>query len=62
MVGVTRAENLIEWGVLEHCVRQDCDAACPRTMVVLRPVELVITGLPEDVVRCPTALYCIALY
>ncbi|NCT68995.1 MAG: glutamine--tRNA ligase/YqeY domain fusion protein [Rhodanobacteraceae bacterium] len=45
--GVTKQNSVIEFSVLEACVREDLDASAPRRMAVLDPLKLVITNLPE---------------
>ncbi len=47
-VGVSKQNSLIDYSVLETCVREDLDAATPRRMAVLDPLKLVIINLPED--------------
>jgi glutaminyl-tRNA synthetase len=47
-VGVAKKENVIDVGLLEHCVREDLNRRAPRTMTVLRPLKLVLTNYPED--------------
>lgn len=47
MIGVARRENVIDFGVLEFCVREHLNAIAKRVMVVLDPVKLVITNYPE---------------
>jgi glutaminyl-tRNA synthetase len=47
-VGVAKKENLIDVGLLEHCVREDLNRRAPRAMAVLRPLKLVLTNYPED--------------
>jgi glutaminyl-tRNA synthetase len=47
-VGVAKKENVIDVGLLEHCVREDLNARAPRAMAVLRPLKLVLTNYPED--------------
>ena len=47
-VGVAKKENVIDVGLLEHCVREDLNRRAPRTMVVLRPLKLVLTNYPID--------------
>ncbi|MDZ4811170.1 MAG: glutamine--tRNA ligase/YqeY domain fusion protein [Pseudomonadota bacterium] len=44
-VGVTKQESVIEFSVLENCVRDDLDASAERRMAVIDPVKLVITNL-----------------
>ncbi|MBS0432704.1 MAG: glutamine--tRNA ligase/YqeY domain fusion protein [Proteobacteria bacterium] len=46
--GVSKQNSVIEYGVLENCVREDLDARAPRRMAVLDPLKLVITNVPED--------------
>jgi glutaminyl-tRNA synthetase len=46
-VGVAKKENVIDVGLLEHCVREDLNARAPRAMAVLRPLKLVLTNYPE---------------
>jgi glutaminyl-tRNA synthetase len=46
-IGVTKAENSVEMGILEACIREDLDRNAPRAMAVLNPLKLVIENLPE---------------
>ena len=43
--GVSKQNSVIEYGVLEGCVRDDLDARAPRRMAVLDPLKLVLTNL-----------------
>ena len=45
-VGVTKSVNTIEYGFLEHCLREDLNEKARRVMAVLRPVKLTITNYP----------------
>ena len=47
-VGVAKKENVIDVGLLEHCVREDLNRRAPRVMAVLRPLKLVLTNYPVD--------------
>jgi glutaminyl-tRNA synthetase len=47
-VGVAKKENVIDVGLLEHCVREDLNRRAPRAMAVLRPLKLVLTNFPND--------------
>jgi glutaminyl-tRNA synthetase len=47
-VGVAKKENVIDVGLLEHCVREDLNRRTPRAMAVLRPLKLVLTNYPAD--------------
>ena len=46
-VGVSKQNSVIDYSVLEGCIREDLDATAPRRMAVLDPLKLVITNLPE---------------
>ncbi|TVQ92344.1 MAG: glutamine--tRNA ligase/YqeY domain fusion protein [Chromatiaceae bacterium] len=52
-IGVTKADNLVEMGLLESAIRDDLDANAPRAMAVLRPLRVVLTNLPA---AAPTQL------
>ncbi|HEY6942376.1 MAG TPA: glutamine--tRNA ligase, partial [Dokdonella sp.] len=43
--GVTKQNSVIEFSVLEGCVREALDASAPRRMAVLDPLKLVIANL-----------------
>ncbi len=47
-VGVAKKENVIDIGLLEHCVREDLNRRSPRAMAVLRPLKVVLTNYPAD--------------
>jgi len=46
-IGVTKAANLVEVALLEHCLREDLNRRALRRMAVLRPLRLVIENYPE---------------
>ena len=46
-IGVAKSPNVVEFGFLEHCLREDLNATAERTMAVLRPVRLTVTNYPE---------------
>jgi glutaminyl-tRNA synthetase len=46
-IGVTKADNIVEMGVLENCVREDLNIHAPRRMAVLRPLKVIISNYPE---------------
>ncbi|MEW7989037.1 MAG: glutamine--tRNA ligase/YqeY domain fusion protein [Candidatus Thiodiazotropha sp.] len=47
-IGVTKADGLVEMGMLENCIREDLDAHAPRRMAVLHPLKVVIENYPEE--------------
>jgi len=47
-IGVARCDNMVEFALLEHCVREDLNARAPRAMAVLNPLKVVIENYPEN--------------
>ena len=47
-IGVSKATSTVEYGFLEHCLREDLNVSAKRVMAVLQPVPLTITNYPED--------------
>ncbi len=47
-IGVAKRENLIDFSLLEFCVREDLNKTALRVMAVLDPVKLIITNYPAD--------------
>ena len=45
-IGVSKAESVIEYDVLESCVRDQLDGVAHRAMAVLNPIKVVIENLP----------------
>ena len=46
-IGVAKSANVVEYGFLEHCLREDLNETAQRVMAVTRPVRLTITNYPE---------------
>ncbi len=47
IIGVAKRENIIDYSLLEFCLREDLNKTAPRVMAVLDPVKLIITNYPE---------------
>ena len=47
-VGVSKAYSVVDFGLLEACVRDDLNKNAPRCMAVLRPLKVIIDNYPED--------------
>lgn len=47
-IGVSKANSLVDIGLLEHCLREDLNTNAERRIAVLRPVKVVIENYPED--------------
>ncbi|TRX09696.1 glutamine--tRNA ligase/YqeY domain fusion protein [Flavobacterium gawalongense] len=48
IIGVAKRENIIDFSLLEFCLREDLNKTAPRVMAVLDPIKLVIINYPED--------------
>lgn len=46
-IGVSKAESLIDFEILEACVKEDLDSVSHRAMAVLHPLKVTITNYPE---------------
>jgi glutaminyl-tRNA synthetase len=46
-LGVSKQNSVIDYAVLEGCIREDLDATSARRMAVLDPIKLVLTNLAE---------------
>ncbi len=47
-IGVAKANSVIDFSLLEHCVREDLNKKAPRAMAVLKPLKLIIDNYPDD--------------
>lgn len=47
-IGVAKADSMVDYALLEFCVREHLNETAPRVMAVLDPIKLVITNYPED--------------
>jgi glutaminyl-tRNA synthetase len=50
-VGVAKRENVIDVGLLEHCIREDLNKKAMRVMGVLNPLKVTIENYPEGQVE-----------
>ncbi|HTX35530.1 MAG TPA: glutamine--tRNA ligase/YqeY domain fusion protein [Bryobacteraceae bacterium] len=46
-IGVSKTTGIVEFGLLEHHVREDLNRSAARVMAVLRPLRVVIDNYPE---------------
>lgn len=46
-IGIAKRENIIEYSLLEFCIREDLNKTAWRRMAVLDPVKVIITNYPE---------------
>ena len=50
-IGIARSDSMVDYAVLEFCIREYLNAHTPRAMAVLDPVKVVIENYPEDQVE-----------
>ena len=50
-IGVAKASSLVDYSLLEFCLREDLNKRALRRMAVLDPLKLTITNYPEDQVE-----------
>ena len=46
-IGISKAENMVDMALLEHCLREDLNRRAKRVMAVLHPLKVVIETYPE---------------
>ena len=50
-IGVAKADSIVDWGLLEFCVREHLNEIAPRAMGVINPLKLVIDNYPDNQVE-----------
>ena len=48
LIGVSKADSMGDYSLLEHCVRDVLNKEAQRRMAVLDPIKLIIENYPED--------------
>ncbi len=46
--GVAKAYSVVDYELLEHCIREELNETAPRRIAVLHPIKVVITNYPAD--------------
>ncbi len=46
-IGVAKTNSVVDYGFLEHCLREDLNLNAQRVMTVINPIKLIITNYPE---------------
>ena len=50
-IGVAKANSVIDFAILEACIREDLNKRAPRAMAVLDPIKLIVDNYPDDLVE-----------
>ena len=59
LCGVSKANSIADYAMLEYCIREDLKLKAPRVMAVLDPVKLIIDNYPEgetEILEAPNNL------
>ncbi len=56
MIGVAKSNSVVDYGMLEYCIREDLNKRAQRVMVVFNPVRLIITNYPDDKIEMMDAV------
>lgn len=46
--GVAKAYSVVDYELLEHCIRNELNDTAPRKIAILHPIKVIITNYPED--------------
>lgn len=50
-IGVAKADSMVDFALLEHCLREDLNKRCTRYMAVLNPLKVTIENYPDEQVE-----------
>lgn len=50
-IGVSKANSMVNIGLLEHCIREELNMQAERRIAVLKPIKVVIDNYPDDKVE-----------
>jgi glutaminyl-tRNA synthetase len=51
IIGVAKRDSIVDFALLEHCVREELNKKARRVMAVLRPLKVVLVNYPEGQVE-----------
>ena len=49
--GVAKAYSVVDYELLEHCIREELNDSANRRIAILHPIKVVVTNYPEDKVE-----------
>ncbi|AEO08195.1 glutamine--tRNA ligase [Buchnera aphidicola] len=47
-IGITKQNNLIEYSLLEHCIRKELNQTAIRSMAILEPIKIILYNLDKN--------------
>ena len=54
-IGVSKNDGVVDFGLLEFCVRNHLENTAPRAMAVLNPLKVVITNMDDELLTLTSA-------
>ena len=49
--GVAKSYSVVDYELLEHCIREELNDTADRRIAIMRPIKVVVTNYPEDQVE-----------
>ena len=49
--GVAKAYSVVDYELLEHCIREELNTTASRRIAIMKPIKVVVTNYPEDKVE-----------
>ncbi len=49
--GVAKSYSVVDYELLEHCIREELNATAERRIAIMKPIKVVVTNYPEDKVE-----------
>ena len=49
--GVAKSYSIVDYELLEHCIREELNTGADRRIAILHPIKVVVTNYPEDKVE-----------
>ena len=49
--GVAKSYSVVDYELLEHCIREELNTTAERRIAILHPIKVVVTNYPEDKVE-----------
>ena len=47
-IGVAKSNSMVDYSVLEHCIREELNSTANRRIAIQKPIKVVIDNYPED--------------
>lgn len=51
IIGVAKTYSVVDYGLLEYCIREDLNKKAQRVMAILNPLKVIIDNYPDDMIE-----------